>query len=95
MSHILLVDDDADILGLLSGFFRKHGHVVTTATGGAAMFEALEKQASDLVILDAQKVDAGPVAVIKLPTRVRSTFHGMFVPEDALKTGRYTMSLAG
>jgi two-component system, OmpR family, response regulator len=52
MSHILLVDDDADILGLLSGFFRKHGHVVTTATGGAAMFEALEKQASDLVILD-------------------------------------------
>jgi two-component system OmpR family response regulator len=52
MSHILLVDDDADILALLSGFFRRHGHVVTTATGGAAMFEALEKQPSDLVILD-------------------------------------------
>jgi len=52
MPHILLVDDDADILTLLSGFFRKHGHAVTTATGGAAMFEALERAPSDIVILD-------------------------------------------
>jgi two-component system OmpR family response regulator len=57
MSHILLVDDDADILALLSGFFRKHGHIVTTATGGAAMFEALEKQPSDIVILDVMLQD--------------------------------------
>ncbi len=52
MPHILLVDDDADILILLSGFFRNHGHAVTTATGGAAMFEALQRQPSDIVILD-------------------------------------------
>ena len=48
---------------------------------------------SDLAILDAQDIAAGPVALVKLPVRVRSTFHGMWVPAEALKTGRYDMSL--
>ena len=41
------------------------------------------------MVLDATKPEAGPVALIKLPVRIRSTFHGMWVPEDALQTGRY------
>ena len=45
---------------------------------------------SDLAILDAQNVDAGPVAIVKLPHRVRTTFHGMWVSEEALKSGRYS-----
>jgi two-component system OmpR family response regulator len=52
MPHILVVDDDEDILSLLTGFFRKHGHAVSVATDGAAMFEALESEQIDLVILD-------------------------------------------
>ena len=48
---------------------------------------------SDLAIVDAQNVAAGPVALIKLPVRVRSTFHGMWVPAGALATGRYDMAL--
>jgi two-component system, OmpR family, response regulator len=52
MPHILVVDDDEDILSLLTGFFRKHGHPVTVAANGTAMFEALEAQKVDLVILD-------------------------------------------
>jgi carotenoid cleavage dioxygenase-like enzyme len=44
---------------------------------------------SDIAVLDATKPEAGPVALIKLPVRIRSTFHGMLVPEDALQTGRY------
>jgi two-component system OmpR family response regulator len=52
MPHILVVDDDEDILSLLTGFFQKHGHPVTSATTGAAMFEALNAQMVDLVILD-------------------------------------------
>ncbi len=49
---------------------------------------------SDLVVLDAQDLAAGPVATIKLPIRVRSTFHGTWVPAETLKTGKYPYRLA-
>src|SRR6202047_5206595 len=52
MPHLLLVDDDEDILSLLTSFFRKHSHGVSVAENGAEMFAALEKQPIDLVILD-------------------------------------------
>src|ERR1700719_732550 len=52
MPHILVVDDDEDILSLLTAFFRKHAHPVTVAVDGTAMFEALEAHRIDLVILD-------------------------------------------
>jgi two-component system OmpR family response regulator len=52
MPHLLVVDDDEDILSLLAGFFEKHAHLVTIASGGAEMFTALEAGAIDLVILD-------------------------------------------
>jgi carotenoid cleavage dioxygenase-like enzyme len=45
---------------------------------------------SDLAILDASNVEAGPVAIVKLPHRVRMTFHGMWVSEEALNSGRYS-----
>ena len=50
--HILVVDDDEEILSLLTAFFQKHAHPVTVAVSGAAMFEALEAHRIDLVILD-------------------------------------------
>jgi two-component system OmpR family response regulator len=52
MPHLLLVDDDEDILSLLTNFFRKHSHTISVAADGTAMFAALEKHAIDLVILD-------------------------------------------
>jgi len=48
---------------------------------------------SDLAILDAQDLAAGPVALLKLPIRVRSTFHGTWVPEETLQSGQYRVSL--
>jgi two-component system OmpR family response regulator len=50
--HLLIVDDDADILSLLTKFFSKHSHPVTVAADGAAMFAALQEHSIDLVILD-------------------------------------------
>jgi two-component system OmpR family response regulator len=50
--HLLIVDDDEDILSLLTKFFRKHSHEVTVAADGAAMFAALEEQPINLIILD-------------------------------------------
>jgi two-component system OmpR family response regulator len=52
MAHVLVVDDEEDILSLLIGFFRKHGHRVSVAADGPAMFAVLEEQKIDLVILD-------------------------------------------
>jgi carotenoid cleavage dioxygenase-like enzyme len=48
------------------------------------------KNHSDLAILSARDIAAGPIALLTLPVRVRSTFHGMWVPESALIAGRYT-----
>ena len=45
---------------------------------------------SDLAVLDARRIADGPVALLRLPIRVRSTFHGMWVPESAAVSGRYT-----
>jgi carotenoid cleavage dioxygenase-like enzyme len=44
---------------------------------------------SDLVVLDAQHVERGPLATLQIPVRVRTTFHGMWAPEKALRTGRF------
>ena len=50
--HLLCVDDDTDILALLTNFFRKHLHIVSTATNSTEMFAILKNQPIDLVILD-------------------------------------------
>jgi len=52
MPHILIVDDDEDILSLLTDFFRRHAHDVSVAENGAAMFDIIKNEAIDLVILD-------------------------------------------
>lgn len=52
MPHLLLVDDDEDILSLLSAFFRKHNHTVSVASDGDGLFSVLGTQKIDLVILD-------------------------------------------
>jgi carotenoid cleavage dioxygenase-like enzyme len=39
---------------------------------------------TDLVILDAQDIAAGPVATVKFPCRVHEGFHGCWVPGAAL-----------
>jgi two-component system OmpR family response regulator len=52
MPHILVVDDEDDILSLLAAFFRKHAYPVTIAADGEAMFAALNAEPIDLIILD-------------------------------------------
>ena len=54
-----------------------------------ALVNRLAGQHSDLALLDARRIADGPIALLRLPIRVRSTFHGMWVPESALASGRY------
>ncbi|OKO86728.1 hypothetical protein AC629_15595 [Bradyrhizobium sp. NAS80.1] len=41
----------------------------------------LTRGTSDLMILDAQKIEAKPVARIQLPRRVPQGFHGNWMPD--------------
>lgn len=50
--HILIVDDDKEILDLLCDFFRKRGLRVETAQDGDAMAAVLSRIAVDLIVLD-------------------------------------------
>jgi len=52
LPRLLIVDDDEDILALLTAFFQGQGYEVAVAQSGAAMFRLLKKQPVDLVILD-------------------------------------------
>jgi carotenoid cleavage dioxygenase-like enzyme len=47
-----------------------------------------DESRSDLVVLDAQNLAAGPVAVAKLPLRARAAFHGCWVPGADLAVSR-------
>jgi two-component system OmpR family response regulator len=50
--HILIVDDDAEIRGLLGDYLRKNDYRVTTAANGKEMRAAMDPARPDLVILD-------------------------------------------
>lgn len=52
MSHLLLVDDDVEVLALLQKFLEQHGYSVAVATDGPSLWQAFEKRTPDLVILD-------------------------------------------
>lgn len=39
---------------------------------------------TDLVILDAQQIEAGPIATIRIPCRLHEGFHGVWVPQAKL-----------
>jgi DNA-binding response OmpR family regulator len=52
MSHILVIDDEADIRFILETFFRKAGHTIDTAGDGKAGMHLVELNHYDLVITD-------------------------------------------
>jgi two-component system OmpR family response regulator len=52
VKHILVVDDDIEIRGLLSDFLARNGYRVTVAPNGVAMMKTLGTARIDLVILD-------------------------------------------
>lgn len=50
--HVLLVDDDAALRGLLTRYLSENGYEVTAVADGVEMDEAFARQSPDLVILD-------------------------------------------
>lgn len=52
----------------------------------AALVNRYEEMRSDLVVLDASRLDDGPIATVKLPLRLRTGLHGNWVSGDQLPT---------
>lgn len=50
--HILIVDDDLEILDLLKGYLESNGYSAATAADANLARAALEQQAADLIVLD-------------------------------------------
>lgn len=50
--HILIVDDDRQVTSFLGRFFEKNGYRSTAAASSRELFEALEREEADLVVLD-------------------------------------------
>ncbi|WP_424964758.1 response regulator transcription factor [Dinoroseobacter sp. S375] len=50
--HIVIVDDDQQVTSFLKRFFSKHGYRATGVSTSAELFELLDQQAADLVVLD-------------------------------------------
>jgi two-component system, OmpR family, response regulator len=50
--HILIVDDDAEIRNLLGRYLEKNGLRTTAVGDGRAMWQALDRGAFDLLVLD-------------------------------------------
>jgi DNA-binding response OmpR family regulator len=63
--HILAVDDDAQIRGLLSEYLSANGLRVSTAAGGAEMSQILNDESIDLVILDLRLKDEDGLAIAR------------------------------
>ena len=52
MDHILIVDDDPEIRGLLTRYLGEHGYRITAAADGREMRRALATSAFDIILLD-------------------------------------------
>jgi two-component system OmpR family response regulator len=52
MRHIVVVDDDREVRGLLSQFLEKHGFRVTAVPDGRSLRRVMGTQRVDLVVLD-------------------------------------------
>ena len=52
LPHILIVDDDKKIRGMLSKFLREHGLMASTASNGHDMYSVLNRSNIDLILLD-------------------------------------------
>lgn len=57
MSKILMVDDEPDIITLISRYAKREGYEVMTAEDGRQAIEACQKEDFDIIIMDVMMPD--------------------------------------
>jgi two-component system, NtrC family, response regulator GlrR len=89
-AHVLAVDDDPEVLALLSRMLRSLGFTVTTATNGRDAIVALETRGFDLVVTDVAMPEMDGLAVARAAER-RGDVPVLFVtgctPEELAQRG--------
>lgn len=71
MAHVLLVDDEANILTVLSMLFRIRGDRVATANGGERACELLRQEAFDLMVSDLRMKPINGMEVLRFARECR------------------------
>ena len=64
-SHVVLVDDDADLRAFLKGALEHEGHVVTEAGSGILGMHLVDTEPPDLVLLDVGLPDVSGFDVLR------------------------------
>ncbi len=65
MAHILVVDDEKDIVQLVARFAQHEGHTVTTASGGLEAVALCKERDFDVMVLDIMMPDMDGYAVCR------------------------------
>jgi DNA-binding response OmpR family regulator len=81
LPHLLVVEDEDDIVSLIERYFRNNGFRVTAARDGLAMREVLARQTIDVVLLDLGLPNEDGLELCRY---LRSHWHGAIV----MVTGR-------
>ena len=63
--HILLVDDDTNLVRALGDFLRSHGYSLTQVGTAEAALETLETHAFDLILLDIEMPGMGGIGFLR------------------------------
>jgi DNA-binding NtrC family response regulator len=95
MDNILIVDDEKSLLDLLTAVFKREGYGVQTALSAAKGFEALEKDAVDLVVTDIKMPGTNGMDVLKhvrkrnpdVPVVMITAYGSISQAVEALKMG--------
>ena len=62
---LLVVDDDRQVVGVLSRFAQRVGFEVVTSSGGAAALDLLRQRGADVALVDLHMPDVGGLDVLK------------------------------
>ena len=89
--RLLIVEDEQDLALGLRFNLEQEGYQVDLAENGEDALQMLlgeHRREYDLVVLDAQRLEEGPLATVRLPTRIPGQVHGWWVPGSTLPATR-------
>ncbi len=74
-AHLLIVEDDGDLLEVLKYVLEDAGHAVSTAEDGPSALSIVRSKSVDLVLLDIARADVSGTDVAKLLRSEPATAH--------------------
>jgi two-component system response regulator HydG len=97
MTHILIVDDDANHVKTLQTLVRAWGYQVSTADDGAAAVEMVKKRPFALILMDVRMAQMSGIEALKriktynpaIPILIMTAYSSVDSAVEALKAGAY------